>query len=367
MPSDPFENSFRVLALDGGGVRGLYTASLLHSLAAHFATLAGNPDPDGYDVGKKFDLIAGTSTGGILACGLASGKTTGELIQLYDTVAETVFTNPQPIGKRGLLRWAWRNRHKPANPSEPLREALTRSFGATETLGTAYARRRIALCIPACRILDWSPKVFKTPHCPEYTRDRDVTLVDVSLATSAAPIFLAIAEIQETPTERGRFVDGGLWANNPITVALTEALEILTAENRIRSIELLSVGTSGGPSGQAPGAETNQGIMEWRFGSEAASMSVGVQAGGHDHVTRRLAKLFNTRGVPIRYGRIHNPAITAEQAAELRLDRATKTARQLLRQLGDARAQFVESECANRTELGQIVQSIFLRRSNNNV
>lgn len=367
MPSDPFENSFRILSLDGGGVRGLYTISLLHSVASHFATVAGRVDKNGYDVGKRFDLIAGTSTGGILACGLAAGKTTSELTHLYNTIAENVFVDPQPTGKRALVWWAWKNRHKAANSPDPLCRALTEAFGAEATLGTTYAQRHIALCVPACRNLDWSPKVFKTPHCLEYTRDKDVTLVDVSLATSAAPTFLPIAEIQETPTEKGRFVDGGLWANNPSTIALIEALEILSANNDGRGIELLSVGTSGGPSGEAPGSGTDQGVIEWRFGAEAANMSIGVQGGGYHQISRRLARLLSASGRHVRYGRIPNPALTPEQAAELRLDKATQTARRLLRQLGDAQAQLIESECANSSELGQIVQSIFSRRINNDV
>ena len=64
------DRPFRVLSVDGGGIRGYYTVTLLHCLANHFAHVRRKPVA-GLDVGKGFDLIVGTSTGGIIARGLA--------------------------------------------------------------------------------------------------------------------------------------------------------------------------------------------------------------------------------------------------------------------------------------------------------
>lgn len=350
---------FRVLAIDGGGIRGLYSTALLHSIAAHF-----EPNSTaGYEIGRHFDLIAGTSTGGILACGLAAGKTTKELIALYREIGQKLFVDPQPDGKLATLLWAWRNLTKAANPSEPLRRALTDILGQ-ETLGSIYARRKIALCLPSCRLHDWTPKVFKTPHSPHLTRDRNVTLVDACMATSAAPIFLPVAEVAEAPHEStlGRFVDGGLWANNPVLIAMLEAIDLCTdAESKhlTRPIVILAVGTSGGAPGDAPGAKIDRGMLGWKFGGEAAGMSIEVQASGYHHMASRFAGHFGRLGYDIRYERIANPKVSADQSRHLRLDLATPDALDLLERLGSKTAQDVQSECERGTALGTMVTSIF--------
>ncbi len=350
---------FRVLCLDGGGIRGLYTASLLHSIAAHFGA-PGAPDAA---IGQNFDLIAGTSTGGILACGLAAGETTGRMIDLYEEIGPRLFRDPMPSKRWPLLRWAFRHRNTAANDPKPLRQSLESIFGA-KTLRDVYQEYQIALCLPAGRAVDWSAKVFKTPHHPAFTRDGGVTLVDACMATSAAPLFFPVAEVQEAIhlTEKGRFIDGGLWANNPTLVALIEALTICAdAETGIltRPIEILSLGTSGGPSGDEPGMPADRGMLQWKFGGGVANMSVALQGRAYDDMTRLLVRHLVTLGQSIRYGRVPNPAITGSQAAELALDRATPRALSLLKSLGDTQAQYVQSECSQQTPLGNLVTSIF--------
>lgn len=354
------EEPFRVLAIDGGGIRGLYTAQLLHSLADHFGKQGAK---DTFNVGRRFGLIAGTSTGGILACGLAAAKTTGELVRLYEKIGPSLFVNPMPDGKWRAMCWAFKNRNRPANTSVPLKEALVEVFGQM-TLCETFARNGIALCLPACRLLDWTPKVFKTPHLANLTRDGDVTLVDACLATSAAPIFLPVAEVQETadPTNLGKFVDGGLWANNPAVVALIEAIDICwdpDTQKTSRPIHILSVGTSGGAAGDSPHDGVERGTAYWKFGAEIANMSVTVQGHGYDFIMKKLISQFARLGLDIKYGRIPNPSVTETQARELKLDRATPQALLLLKQLGDIQAQAVESECANKHPLGELVTSIF--------
>ena len=283
---------FQVLAIDGGGIRGLYSTALLHSIAAHFEPNA----TDGYEIGRHFDLIAGTSTGGILACGLGAGKTTKELIALYREIGQKLFVDPQPDGTWATLRWAWRNLTKGGKP-----------FGAVAACAHGHPWRRdarINLCtaqdrplpFPPCRLHDWTPKVFKTPHSPNLTRDRDVTLVDACMATSAAPIFLPVAEIVEAAHEStlGRYVDGGLWANNPVLIAMLEAIDLCTdadGKHLTRPIVILAVGTSGGAPGDAPGSKVDRGMLGWKFGGEAAGMSIevqGVRLPSHGEPDRRI-------------------------------------------------------------------------------
>jgi hypothetical protein len=285
------------------------------------------------------------------------------MVSLYEKIGPSLFVDPMPDSKVQAGLWGLRNRNKPANPSAPLKDALASVFGDA-TLGSVYEKNRIALCLPACRLLDWTPKVFKTPHLPNLTRDRDVTLVDACLATSAAPIFLPVAEVRETAdaTHLGKFIDGGLWANNPTVVALIEAIDICAecaGADATRPIQLLSIGTSGGAAGDGPHDGVNRGLLHWKFGAEIANMSITVQGYGSDFIMKKLIAQFNRLGLQIQYGRIPNPPVNEAQARELKLDRATPAAIDLLKQLGDTQAQAVESQCAQHTPLGDLVTSIF--------
>ena len=357
--SNPASNPFRVLALDGGGIRGIYTASVLHGLGAHFLP----KEEEGWDIGRYFDLITGTSTGGILACGLAGGHPTSEILRVIEEFGPLVFANPQPDGGLRLITWALRCLGRAANYSEPLRAGLEGSFGK-KTLGEVYENRRIAVCLPAGRLLDWSPKVFKTPHFAHFTRDRDVTLVDACLASGAAPILMPVASVNEADHSNvpGNFVDGSLWANNPSLIGLLEALDLCAdfeTGKVLRPIEVLSIGTSGGAPGDSLKGRLSRGLLDWGFGAEALAMAVEMQDRASDYVLGKLANHFKNHGVMIRYQRIPNPHINDKQARELRVDRANPGTIKLLKLLGDKQAQFVQSECRKETPLGKLITDIF--------
>ncbi len=122
---------YRVLSLDGGGMRGLYTASLLNTLSDRF----GNQ----LDVGKGFDLIVGTSTGSILAAGLVAGIPLPQIINLYRENGAKIFGSPIP--NNICLKFIWGLLHscRPANGNELLERILrevfndeTRPWGAME-------------------------------------------------------------------------------------------------------------------------------------------------------------------------------------------------------------------------------------------
>jgi len=350
---------FRVLALDGGGIRGIYTASFLHGLAAHFLP----KEEVGWDIGRYFNLITGTSTGGILACGLAAGMPTSKILRMLETVGPLLFTNPVPAGGLKLYLWAATCLGKAANSSGPLRAALEEEFG-NKTIGEVYEERRIALCIPTSRLLDWTPKVFKSPHFEYFTRDKDVSLVEVCMATSAVPALMPVATVTEADQSGvpGYFVDGCLWANNPSLIGLLEALDLCTdAETgkTLRPIEILSVGTSGGASGDALNNRVNRGLLDWGFGSETALLAVELQDRASEYVMVKLVHHFQKRGVAIRYQRIPNPHISDRQARELKPDRANPAAINLLHKLGDRQAQFVQGESRKKTPLGALVTDIF--------
>jgi hypothetical protein len=363
MRESPNESEpYRVLAIDGGGVRGLYTATVLCELGSFFAKQNGN---SALDLGRQFNLITGTSTGGILACALAAGVTAQEICALYQEKGPQIFSNPMPTeGFFAKAKWRKAAATQAANRSEPLKEALTEIFGGT-TLGKLYADRAIALCVPSIKMVNQTPKVFKTPHFRRYVIDEAYTLVDVCLATSAAPIFLPLAALKQ-PKRAGQietFVDGGLWANNPTLVGLIEALEICHASEDPdavhRSIEVLSIGTCGLPEGDAPDAKANRGILDWLAGIKIAGLALNVQAAATAYMTRLLAQRISELGRQVRVVRIENPAVSADQAKHLQLDLATPAALSLLSQLGGQKAQEVMSRVGDTSDAdGQFIRRI---------
>lgn len=201
----------KILSIDGGGIRGVFPAAFL---AAIEDTL---PNP----IGSYFDLITGTSTGGIIAIGLAMGLSAKEILALYEERGPEIFEQDKG-GGRGLFRKARRNVHGavlgPKYDPTALRKALIDTLG-DRRLGEARTR----LMVPA-----WHPQtrrvyIFKTAHHARLETDYLSLAVDAALATSAAPTYFP----QHVTEDEVGLVDGGVWANNPTGYAVAEAIGTL--------------------------------------------------------------------------------------------------------------------------------------------
>ena len=291
---DPNIKPFRVLSIDGGGMRGIYAATYLHSLSGGIRKRRQLNQE--LDIGKAFDLIVGTSTGGILACALASGISMDLVVGMYRSRGRDVFSLPLPSSrmpwflKECVADHLRRPRALKAG-NDALRAGLVEIFGKT-TIKEVYQNRGIALAIPAIEMSSARSWVFKTPHLESSMgRDDDYRLVDVCLATSAAPIYRSLAIIerpgQTSAKSTSCFADGGLWANNPVLVGLIEALSMSGPE---QAIEIFSLGTCPKPGGcqVRPGSE-HRGLVDWKFGAEAASLSISAQEVAYDNMARLIA------------------------------------------------------------------------------
>ena len=304
-------------------MRGVYSAQFLNTLATRVAPaeLASAP----LDPGTAFDLIAGTSTGAILAGALALGVPMSEVISLYRDRGPSIFANPMPAKKWKLLAWCLANASRPANPSEPLRESLQGVFGAA-TLGTVFKDRGIGLCVPATNLSTHSSWVFKTPHDPTRTRDANYSLVDVCMATTAAPIFLPPALVPDPDDPEGAtpFVDGGLWANNPTLVALIDALSLAKAD---QDVEVFSVGTCPPPVGHVVGSPAAWGLAAWQVGAEVLATSLDAQSAGYSFMAQLIAPHLSK---PCRVFTLPCSPLSASQSAEVALDKASPAAIEIL-------------------------------------
>ncbi|HBC3930629.1 TPA: patatin-like phospholipase family protein [Vibrio parahaemolyticus] len=212
--------NFRILALDGGGLRGTFTAAVLAKWDDMLKAGGGN------DLIAHFDLVAGTSTGAILAIGLAMGLTPREILEFYKE------NGPQIFPKDRKLRHWLKSKHDSAT----LRGLLTDVFGDK----TLEADSRCRLVIPTVRAKHGQAESISTPHSPDRTAFRGISAVDAALASSAAPTYFDEVTI-DGPVALETFLDGGVWANNPILPALAEAVRYLKIP--LDRIDVLSIGT----------------------------------------------------------------------------------------------------------------------------
>lgn len=314
---------FRVLCFDGGGMRGLYSAVLLDTLIKRI-----NGNSNSFDAGKAFDLIVGTSTGGILAVGLAYGLPLQIIINLYESKGKYIFPNPMPKHTYGWLSWLYKRQGAAKMGQVALRRALDEQFQET-TIKELYDDRGIAICVPAVRMATRKAWVFKTPHIPEReshqakNRDDNYKLTDVCLATSAAPILLPLATVDnpDDSTRHDVFADGGLWANNPTLISLIEALEITESQ---RDIQIISISTASPPTGMViEKPNVNFGLLDWKAGVGALETSLDAQASGTQFMAKFLCPHLKA---DIKIIRLAYDAPSNEQAMYVALDKADNKA-----------------------------------------
>ena len=346
---------FRALSLDGGGMRGLYTASLLQELSQRFRS--ENSEDRAFDIGKGFSLIVGTSTGGILATALFAGISINEIIDMYVNKGPKIFNNPIPRGKFRTAVWAIKHSLSSANKDNVLKETLNKIF-KNKTIGEAYRKRKIGLCVCSIKLIDHKPRVFKTNHNSGKHADDNRKLSDICLATSAAPIILPIANTPDSFNNE-YFVDGGLWANNPVMIALLEAMEIAEKD---QPIEIISIGTCPPPSGGSLSLskKNNKGMLYWDFGIKALELSMHASSQGSQFCAQFLQRFLNEQtNRNVKVIRLESTPPSSDQAEILRLDNASTDAVDTLLQLGKEDARQVHSKSMNKSEDDKILQEIF--------
>lgn len=216
---------YRILSLDGGGLRGLITARMLHRLSEE-PTIHGWLD--------RVDLISGTSTGGILALGLAAGKTPQDICDLYKQKGHVIFDDSiwddvQDIGKTIGADYSSKN----------LRKELRAIFGAI-ILGDFKKKVAIPTFDLDNEATDkskrtWKPKIFHNFQGED--SDSEALAASVALYTSSAPTYFPSAD---------GYIDGGVFANNPSLIGIAQAISNKNSDAEraeLSDVVLLSIGT----------------------------------------------------------------------------------------------------------------------------
>lgn len=293
---------FRVLCIDGGGMRGIYAATFLDDLGRRYAKYRGLGG-HGLDLGKGFDLLVGTSTGAIVAMALAVGVPPSTVVNFYRRKGPSVFPVkvPTELGMSLLLQLWTRPKHLRAGEAALL-AALEEIFGEM-TLGELYRSRGIALAVPAVEMTTHHAWIFKTPHLPTSVgRDDDYRLTEVCKATSAAPIFRSLAAVNNPDGTGHRvFADGGLFANSPVMLGLVDALEMTSTGD---TIEIYGLGTCPRPPGTAIEPDrVHWGFVAWAFGGRAVALALDAQDDVSWHMARLLSRHVDREIKLIRFPR----------------------------------------------------------------
>jgi hypothetical protein len=307
---------FRLLSLDGGGIKALYSASVL----------AGFERAGGPRCSDHVHWISGTSSGGILALGLASGKSAEELVGFFDAFGPRIFPNERGwLGAvqqaRHLLRQiALKGRYEPRN----LRHAVDELFGER-----TMAELEIDVSIASVNLSSGEPVVFTRQDHPA------VHIADVAMATSATPGYLPPHRIGSD-----WFADGGLWVNSPTLCGLILAMPILRERDRL---EVMSIGTVERPEGYRT-AGPPQNLPQWIQRMLHAS-TYGQAALTHDAVNAVVPHLASQTA----YIRIPPPEFSWTRSGPVRMDTTTAQARTELREQGMLMAQkFLETAAVRR-------------------
>jgi patatin-like phospholipase/acyl hydrolase len=316
----------RILSIDGGGIRGILPGQILVHLESYLQTQSGNPS---LRLADCFDLIAGTSTGGILTCiyllpDLSSRPVNGkhrpkfsaqDAVDLYLNYGDDIFTVPlfKRIASLGGLT-------DERYPSTVIEKTLSQYFGDT----------RLSQLIRDCAITSYDIAerevvVFNSRDNREGKRpDKEFFVRDVARATSAAPTYFEPANIIAGDRSVRPLIDGGVFANNP---SLCAYAELATSAKGIEDVALLSIGTGGVEKSFSYSETKNWGALGWVKPLIDITLSGVAEA-----VDFQLGKLYEAAGRSKQYVRI-NPKLGANTSADL--DNATIPNMRRLREDGD--------------------------------
>jgi uncharacterized protein len=306
---------FKILAIDGGGIKGLYSSTILEHLEEKYNC----------NLSDYFDLICGTSTGGLIALALSLNIPAKEVSAMYLNKGSTIFP------RRGIWRHLfWKGKYSDA----PLKKVLQEIFGDRK-----ISESKNLLCIPTYSITDARPWVFKYDHQEGHLkRDNKAMYVDVALATSAAPTYFPVTEIPYFDSKQ--FIDGGVWANNPTFVGVLEALTYFVGEKKeYKSLMVLSVSSLVKSNGMPTGTPRHKSVIGWR-----QNLLETFFIGQNSFTNYIMDNLKHTTNVDIKYVRIPSETISAKQEHLVQMDLASTNALNLLRGKGNDRGLLVAKD-----------------------
>ena len=340
----------RILSIDGGGIRGILPGQILVSLEQKLKELDQNPTGR---LADYFDLIAGTSTGGILTCiYLCPEKKNSkrprfsaeEAVQLYLERGDEIFDisflhRMRSVG--GVLDEKY--------PADELEEALEDYFHDL-TLNHL---------IKPCLVTSYDIKRRKAHFFTQHDAKEDsynYYIKDVARATSAAPTYFEVAKVKSLSNVTYPLIDGGIFANNPTLCAYAEARKLTFDQFRkkptAKDMLILSIGT-----GKVRAPFYYQKAKDWGFVEWIRPVIDMMMSGVSETVDYQLRQIFHAVGKPDQYLRITPDLGNANED----LDDASKENLNALRSAGEKTAKDSEKQLTN---IAQLLLTRQLKRCN---
>jgi patatin-like phospholipase/acyl hydrolase len=256
----------RILSIDGGGIRGILPGKILVALEEKLQKKDNNPDAR---VADYFDLIAGTSTGGILTCILLCPSETdstkskysaAQAVELYIKNGTSIFSVP-----------AW----KKFQSFDGIRDEKYGSENIETVLNQYLHHLRLSQLIKPCLITAYDvkrskPTFFRQHRAANRAADGnqayDFYLRDVARATSAAPTYFEVAMANSLSGVSYPLIDGGVFANNPALCAFAEATQYFSQDTdklTAQEMFIFSIGTASSSKSYEYDKVKNWGVIEW--------------------------------------------------------------------------------------------------------
>lgn len=220
---------YRILCVDGGGIRGVYALQILRMLQEEIDE----------ELFNKVDCFAGTSTGALIVASLSQGYQPKDMLHFYSLLGKLVFAKSRTFSEGGAK---YTNRF--------LKKILTRFLPHDPTLSEIKPH----IIIPTCNLSAQRTGFWQTAIYDNYDREesKQYNLIDIALRSSAAPLYFPSYQ---------KHVDGGLFALNPSLSALSRALDEKGGGKQLSEIRLLSIGNGTSPMGI--NQEVDWGVEKW--------------------------------------------------------------------------------------------------------
>lgn len=342
---------FKILSIDGGGIRGIIPCKILAQLETELIKREG-PEARLCDY---FDLICGTSTGGIIAIGLALGLKASDILDLYVNHGNEIF----PWFRRSNIhKLACFFHNIPYYRRDKLKEFLVDTYNkCTFDKDTRIGHAKTRLLVPVYNTEQGKIHVFKTAHHEKLNRDYQIPVVHIALATSAAPAYFEPYSftyiVKGTSDEQlyKNLIDGGIVANNPSRIGLNEATDVLKVP--LENISLLSLGT-GVDRFTKSQSSSKMGTRFWanpinKKGLQIYEVMAAAQA---EHVDNsiNLMKANGFEYIRLQYVFNDNESIALDDASDDAISRLNSIAVQLYRNHGVEMENVFLKEKANKFE-----------------
>ena len=287
----------RILSIDGGGIRGIIPGQVLVALEEK---LKKHTHDSNARIADFFDLVAGTSTGGILTCIYLCPDLGGdptrphfsaeEAVELYTERGDDIFNVS-----------LWQRIRSAGGALDEIYDASELEEALDDYLGEVKLSQLLKPCLITAYDIKRRRTHFFTQHDARDNNSHDYLVKDVARATSAAPVFFEAARIKSLSKVPYPLIDGGVFANNPTLCAYAELRHKFPQKPTAKDMAILSIGTGDLEKPYDYKSVKNWGAVEW-----IKPLLDIMMSGVSETVHYQLSQIFDTIDHPEQYLRVNS-------------------------------------------------------------